>query len=174
MPRRRLAIPLVPLALAATLAVGGCGEEGDEPASAGTGTGPEGGAETAPRPKDTSTEPEIQRPTGSPPRRLLSRDIVEGHGRPARRGDVLTVHYVGVSFETGEELDSSWDRGQPFEVKLGAGQVIEGWERGLRGMREGGRRKLVIPPELAYGARGSGPIGPNETLVFVVDLLRIR
>jgi peptidylprolyl isomerase len=81
---------------------------------------------------------------------------------------------VGVAFSTGEQFDASWDRGQPLTFRLGAGRVIKGWDRGIAGMREGGRRKLVIPPELAYGSQGQGPIGPNETLIFVVDLVAIR
>jgi peptidylprolyl isomerase len=81
---------------------------------------------------------------------------------------------VGVSFSTGDEFDASWDTGRPFTFTLGAGEVIPGWDRGIVGMRKGGRRTLTIPPELAYGAEGSGPIAPNETLVFVVDLVRVR
>jgi peptidylprolyl isomerase len=79
-----------------------------------------------------------------------------------------------VSFSTGEQFDASWDAGQPYAFPLGGGAVIEGWDRGVAGMRKGGRRQLTIPPELAYGAEGNGPIGPNETLVFVIDLLEIR
>jgi peptidylprolyl isomerase len=87
----------------------------------------------------------------------------------------VIVNYVGVSFSTGEEFDASWDTGQPFPVQLGAGNVIEGWEKGLVGIREGGRRELIIPPEQAYGAKGAPPsIGPNETLVFVIDALAIQ
>jgi peptidylprolyl isomerase len=124
--------------------------------------------------EDTSTKPEIPRPTGSPPRRLEKEDIVRGTGPPAKAGDTVLVHYAGVTFSTGEEFDASWNGGQPFPFPLGAGQVIEGWDRGVAGMRTGGRRMLTIPPELAYGAQGFPPaIGPNETLVFVVDLLEI-
>ena len=87
----------------------------------------------------------------------------------------MTVQYVGVTFSTGEQFDASWDSGQPFSFQLGGGQVIPGWDRGLKGMRKGGRRELTIPPTLAYGAQGSPPaIGPNETLVFVVDLVNRR
>ena len=85
----------------------------------------------------------------------------------------MTVNYVGVAFSTGEEFDASWDRGQPFPVPLGAGEVIKGWDKGLVGMRKGGRRMLTIPPELAYGSEGYPPaIAPNETLVFVIDAVR--
>ena len=99
---------------------------------------------------------------------------MKGKGRPARSGDTLTVHYVGVTFSTGTEFDASWDRGEPFTLQL-PGQVIEGWNRGLTGMRQGGRRMLTIPPDLAYGRQGFPPdIGPNETLVFVIDLVQLR
>jgi peptidylprolyl isomerase len=122
---------------------------------------------------DTSRKPEIPKPTGSPPRRLQIEDIVRGKGRPARKGDRLTVQNVGVLFSTGTEFDASWDRGQPFTTEI-PGQVIEGWNRGLLGMRKGGRRKLTVPPQLAYGPQGFPPnIGPNETLVFVIDLVQL-
>ena len=113
--------------------------------------------------------------TGSPPRRLEKEDIVKGKGPAAKPGDTVIVNYVGVSFSTGEEFDASWDTGQPFPVELGSGSVIQGWEEGLVGIKKGGRRKLIIPPEMAYGAEGAPPsIGPNETLVFVIDALDIQ
>jgi peptidylprolyl isomerase len=97
-------------------------------------------------------------------------DIVKGSGASAQDGNTLTVDYVGDSWSTGKEFDASWNRGQPFPVTLGQGQVIQGWEQGLQGMKKGGRRLLVIPPDLGYGAKGSGStIKPNETLIFVVD-----
>jgi peptidylprolyl isomerase len=102
----------------------------------------------------------------------VQRDLVVGTGPVARRAHNLTVHYVGVAWSTRAEIDASWGRGR-FEFTFGIGQVIEVWERGLAGMRLGGRRELIIPPELAYGEEGVGDIGPNETLVFVVDLLRV-
>ena len=112
-------------------------------------------------------------PAGDPPAELLVRDIKRGKGRRARAGDTLTMQYVGVSWSTGEQFDASWDAGQPFPFQLGAGMVIQGWDQGLVGMRKGGRRLLVIPPDLGYGPQGSGPIGPSETLIFVVDLVEI-
>jgi peptidylprolyl isomerase len=125
--------------------------------------------------KDTGIKPVIPKPSGSPPRRLVKEDIVKGEGPAAKAGDTLTVNYVGVAFSTGDEFDASWDRGQPFDVPLGAGKVIEGWDKGLVGMRKGGRRMLTIPPELAYGSEGQPPaIAPNETLIFVVDALAIK
>jgi peptidylprolyl isomerase len=174
--------PLLLLALLAALAFAACGDDDDEPAAQGTETQATTTEEEEPSPseqrealEDTSTKPEIPKPTGSPPRKLVKEDIVKGTGQPAKAGDVLVVNYVGVTFSTGEEFDASWDRGQPFPVQLGAGQVIQGWDRGLVGMRKGGRRMLTIPPELGYGAEGYPPdIPPNETLVFVVDAMDIQ
>ena len=121
------------------------------------------------------TKPEIDRPDGPAPAALTIEDLVVGEGAAAKPGDTVLVHYAGVTFSTGEEFDASWNRGEPFPFPLGGGQVIDGWDRGIVGMRVGGRRMLTTPPELAYGAQGFPPaIGPNETLVFVVDLLEIR
>ncbi|HEX4720077.1 MAG TPA: FKBP-type peptidyl-prolyl cis-trans isomerase [Thermoleophilaceae bacterium] len=119
---------------------------------------------------DTKKKPKIPKPSGKPPKQLMVVDIVKGSGAAAQASDTLTVDYVGDSWSTGEEFDASWNKGQPFPVTLGQGQVIQGWEQGLQGMKKGGRRLLVIPPELGYGASGSGStIKPNETLIFVVD-----
>ena len=122
---------------------------------------------------DLSSKPEVPKPTGTPPEELVTTDVVTGDGAPARTGDHVAVHYVGVSFSNGKQFDSSWDRGTPFDFPLGAGRVIQGWDFGVTGMREGGRRTLVIPPSLGYGPRGMGPIAPNETLVFIVDLVKV-
>ncbi len=122
---------------------------------------------------DLSTKPTVPKPTDSPPDELVTDDVVVGEGTAAGSGKHVAVHYVGVSWSTGEQFDSSWDRGQPFDFPLGAGRVIKGWDFGVAGMREGGRRTLVIPPSLGYGPRGMGPIAPNETLVFVVDLVKV-
>jgi peptidylprolyl isomerase len=118
--------------------------------------------------------PEVDPPEGDIPFELGIDDLTVGDGDEATPGKKVTVHYVGVSFLTGEEFDASWNRGQPFEFKLGKGQVIPGWDQGVAGMRVGGRRRLTIPSALAYGARGAGGvIKPNEPLVFVVDLLAV-
>jgi peptidylprolyl isomerase len=86
----------------------------------------------------------------------------------------VTDQYVGVNYKNGKEFDSSWSRYEPYSFQLGAGMVIPGWDQGVQGMKVGGRRELIIPPELAYGPEGSPPaIGPNETLVFVIDLLAV-
>ncbi|MDA2812326.1 FKBP-type peptidyl-prolyl cis-trans isomerase [Nocardiopsis sp. RSe5-2] len=118
--------------------------------------------------------PEIDFIDGPPPAELQVEDITIGEGAQAGHGSMLAMHYVGVSHSTGEEFDASWNRGEPLRFKLGAGQVIPGWDQGVLGMRVGGRRKLVIPPGLAYGSRGAGGvIKPNETLVFVIDLVEV-
>ena len=166
------------LALVVLIGVAACGDD-DEPAAQDSDTQTQTSEEPSPSAqrealKDTTVKPVIPKPTGSPPRRLEKEDIVKGKGPPAKAGDTVTVNYVGVTFSTGDEFDASWDRGQPFDVPLGAGQVIEGWDKGLVGMRKGGRRILTVPPELAYGTDGYPPtIGPNETLVFVIDALEI-
>jgi peptidylprolyl isomerase len=122
---------------------------------------------------DLSAKPDVPEPTGTPPDELVTDDVVVGDGQAAKPGDQVTVHYVGVSFSNGQQFDASWDRGQPFDFPLGAGRVIQGWDYGVTGMKEGGRRTLVIPPSLGYGARAMGPIAANETLVFVVDLVKV-
>jgi peptidylprolyl isomerase len=122
---------------------------------------------------DLEKKPQIRRPSGDPPTKLYSRDIVKGKGDAAKSGDSVSVQYVGVSFSSGEEFDTSWGKPDPFEFQLGQGSVIKGWDEGVVGMRPGGRRLLVIPPDLAYGPQGQGSIGPNETLLFVVDLEKI-
>ncbi|WP_119729779.1 FKBP-type peptidyl-prolyl cis-trans isomerase [Thermomonospora amylolytica] len=119
--------------------------------------------------------PEIDFPEGPPPEYLDITDITVGDGPEATKGSTVSVHYLGVAYSTGEEFDASWNRGEPFEFPLGAGRVIKGWDMGVAGMKVGGRRKLVIPPHLAYGNRGAGTaIKPGETLIFVVDLLAVN
>lgn len=171
------------LALVLSAGVAACGED-DEPASGS-------GAETAATPtptetaseagiealvqgigKDTKSKPEVPAPQGEPPAELVVRDIVRGKGPKAEAGDQVAMQYVGLSWSNGQQFDASWDRGaQPFPLQLGAGMVIPGWDQGLIGLRKGGRRLLVIPPEMGYGPQGTpdGSIAPNETLVFVVD-----
>lgn len=123
---------------------------------------------------DTFERPTIEIPAGEPPSELQIEDLVVGDGTEANAGMLVNVDYVGAAWSTGKEFDASWNRGDTLSFGLGASQVIEGWDRGVQGMRIGGRRKLTIPPELGYGAAGAGGvIGPNETLVFVVDLRRV-
>jgi peptidylprolyl isomerase len=119
-------------------------------------------------------KPQIEQPEGDIPFELGIEDIVVGDGDEAVKGSKVAVHYVGVSFTTGDEFDASWNRGEAFKFKLGAGNVIPGWDAGVVGMKVGGRRKLTIPSAMAYGARGAGGvIKPHEPLVFVVDLLSV-
>jgi len=172
---RRLPILLACLPLA--LFAASCGDD-EEPASsppAATETAtpaPAGAPDVGAISKDLTEKPALQKPAGDPPAELYTQDIVKGTGKAAKAGDLVSVQYVGTSWSTGEQFDSSWDRGsEPFQFPLGAGQVIPGWDQGVAGMKKGGRRLLVIPPALAYGAQSPGPgIGPNETLIFVVDL----
>ena len=121
------------------------------------------------------TKPEVDPHDGPAPADLLIEDITVGDGAEATAGQFVSVHYVGVSHSSGEQFDASWDRGEAFQFPLGGGRVIAGWDQGVQGMKVGGRRKLVIPPHLGYGARGAGAaIKPNETLIFVVDLLGVN
>ena len=120
-------------------------------------------------------KPEITIPADNPPTELVIDDLTVGDGDEAVAGQQVSVHYVGVSWSTGEQFDASWDRMEPFDFSLGRGQVIQGWDQGVQGMKVGGRRQLTIPPHMGYGASGAGGvIAPNETLVFVVDLLGVR
>jgi peptidylprolyl isomerase len=121
-------------------------------------------------------KPDVEVPAGQAPSYQLElEDLVAGDGEEAVAGRVVEVHYVGVSWSTGQQFDASWDRGDTFKFTLGKGQVIPGWDQGVAGMRVGGRRRITIPPMLAYGKRGAGGvIGPDETLVFVVDLVNVR
>jgi len=122
------------------------------------------------------TEPTITVPPGAPPTQLESKDLIVGTGATAKAGDTVSVQYVGVAYSNGKVFDSSWSRNQPFQFALGQGQVIPGWDQGVAGMQVGGRRELIIPPALAYGASapaGSG-IASNDTLIFIVDLLKVN
>jgi len=121
-------------------------------------------------------KPQVDVPVGqSPSYQLELQDLIVGDGEEAVSGRIVEAHYVGVSWKTGEEFDASWDRGSTFKFGLGKGQVIAGWDEGVVGMKVGGRRRITIPPMLAYGKRGAGGvIGPDETLVFVVDLIGVR
>ena len=170
----RIRRPIVCALAVLSLAAAGCSEEETNKAEEETPATQEATTEaSAPETAgETRGKPKIAKPTGSPPKELVSEDLIKGKGSAAKAGDQLQVNYVGVSFKSGKEFDSSFNSGQPFEFALGGGQVIPGWDRGIEGMRVGGRRKLIIPPDLAYGPQGSPPaIGPNETLVFVIDLL---
>jgi peptidylprolyl isomerase len=156
--------PLLAIAVCLALVAAGCGSSSNNSTSSG-------GETTAAANK---TKPEVTVPKGPAPKKLVVREIEKGSGKEAVAGDEVTVQYVGVDYKNGEEFDSSWSRDEPFTFTLGEGQVIPGWDQGVAGMKVGGRRELIIPPGLAYGKAGSPPaIGPNETLVFVIDLLEV-
>jgi peptidylprolyl isomerase len=164
---------------AIAIAVAGCG--GDD--SSTTADIPSGDAPAAKAPppiktstdlKDTDTKPVIPQQKGKPPKELVVKDIVLGKGRAAKKGDQLSMQYVGVTFADGQEFDASWDSGTPFDFTLGQGTVIKGWDKGLVGIKPGGRRQLTIPAKLGYGAQGQPPdIPPNAALVFIVDALKV-
>jgi peptidylprolyl isomerase len=193
MPKIR---PMIVLALAAgALVAAGCG--GSTEPSAADKSAEQAAKEAASRPKTTAAavpappqaqvvqptageadlkkKPKVSKGTGAPPTKLVVQDLIVGTGAAAKSGDQLSVQYVGVLFKDGKEFDSSWANGKkPFQFGLGGGQVIPGWDQGLAGMKVGGRRKLIIPADLAYGAQGSPPkIGPNEALIFDIDLAKI-
>jgi len=157
--------PIVLALACAALLMGGCGSDSEKEAS----------STPAPAATPEATKPEVSVPRGKAPKKLQVKDLKAGSGPAAQPGQNVQVQYVGVSYANGRQFDASWDRGEPFSFQLGAGQVIPGWDQGVAGMKVGGRRQLVIPPDLAYGKQGSPPaIGPNETLVFVVDLVAIQ
>jgi peptidylprolyl isomerase len=144
---------------------------------------PSGGAACASAPADAgkvsgttdlSKKPQVEVPDTPPPCNLVVGDVVVGSGAAAKAGDHLTMKYVGVTYATGKQFDASWDRGQDFDFTLGAGNVIQGWDQGLVGMKVGGRRQLIIPPALGYGDQAQGDdIPANSTLIFVDDLVKI-
>jgi peptidylprolyl isomerase len=120
-------------------------------------------------------KPEVTIPSTPAPAELVIDDLVAGDGSVASAGQIVEVHYVGVAWSTGKQFDASWDRDQTFVFGLGGGEVIQGWDRGVQGMKVGGRRRLTIPPDLGYGSRGAGGvIKGGETLVFVVDLVAVH
>lgn len=162
------------------LAVAGCGSSSSTTSSSSSeestaATSTEEGSAKETESTKKKTKPKVTVPKGAPPKKLEAKDLEEGSGATAKAGDAVSVNYVGVNYKTGKEFDASWDRGEPFTFTLGAGEVIPGWDQGVEGMKVGGRRELIIPPELGYGAAGAPPaIPPNETLVFVVDLEAIE
>lgn len=169
MSGRLLPSPLV-LVVGLILLLAGCGDDG----TVTEGDGQEGDAVAQDLGERPVTEGLVPADGTMPPTQLVTEDVVVGEGAQATQGDLLSVQYVGVRWSDGGEFDASWERGQALEFELGAGRVIPGWEQGVEGMRVGGRRIITIPPELAYGDRGAGGvIGPDETLVFVVDLVGV-
>ena len=150
---------------------------GAQPASPGPTScpdAPEAGDPPVDVTSDLQTKPEFEVPEGDPPNELQVYDVVVGGGELACSGMPVSMQYVGVTYADGKQFDASWDRGEPFDFQLGGGQVIGGWDQGIVGMRQGGRRMLVIPPDLGYGEQGAGSdIPPGATLVFVVDLVGV-
>jgi peptidylprolyl isomerase len=141
-------------------------------AGASTAKAPETPTAKTPTSGPLSKEPKVTPPSGAAPAKLESKDLIAGTGAEAKAGQTVSVNYVGVLFKGGKEFDASWKRNEPFSFALGKGSVIPGWDQGVAGMKVGGRRELVIPSALAYGAKGSPPsIPPNAPLVFVIDLL---
>ena len=169
--------PLIALICALRRAgVAGCGGSSDSSSESSEATGATTSESTsAEAAGGEKTKPKVTVPKGAPPKQLEAKELEEGSGAEAKAGDKVTVQYVGVDYKNGKEFDSSWSRNEPFSFTLGAGEVIPGWDQGVEGMKVGGRRELIIPPELAYGEAGAPPaIGPNETLVFVIDLLEAK
>jgi peptidylprolyl isomerase len=165
---------LLIVAACVALAVAGCGSSSSSSSTEAAG-GSEQGAQKPAAAESSGSKPKVTVPSGPAPKKLVSKELIQGSGAEAKAGDEVTVQYVGVGYESKEQFDASWDRGEPFSFRLGAGEVIPGWDKGVEGMKVGGRRELVIPPGLAYGPAGAPPaIGPNETLIFVVDLLAAK
>jgi peptidylprolyl isomerase len=162
------------LACGLLAACGGGNDKTDESAATPAATDPPPGKVTVTGALGAKPKIKVTPDNPTPPGVLVKKDLQVGKGKPAKAGDTVTVQYVGSLYRNNEVFDNSWDRGKPFPFQLGQGQVIPGWDAGVKGMKVGGRRELVIPPDQAYGAQGSGPIGPNETLVFVVDLLKLK
>jgi peptidylprolyl isomerase len=187
-PRAARTLPLL-AALAAAALISGCGSSSSSSstigineqntaaealAKAGSSASSTATATTATTPTSgpLSKAPTVTPPSGPPPTKLVIKELIAGTGTQAKAGDSVTVNDVGVLYRTGKEFESSFARSEPFMFTLGSSQVIPGWEQGVPGMKVGGRRELIIPPALAYGAKGSPPkIPANETLVFVIDLL---
>jgi len=185
---RRFPIALLSAGLLTAALLAGCGSGGSSTITVGNenksdnallkSTGKNEPSETSTNVPKTPTsgplskKPVVTPPSGPPPKKEVIKDLIVGTGAEAKTGQSVTMNYVGVNYKTGKEFDSSWKRNEPFNFTLGKKTVIAGWEKGIPGMKVGGRRELIIPPALGYGAAGSPPTIPgNETLVFVVDLL---
>jgi peptidylprolyl isomerase len=162
------------------LSLASCGGDSDGSATTQSSDSVAGGATesstitTESNSTSASAKPKLTVPKGVPESEFAFRDVKEGKGAGAKAGDQLGVQYVGIGYKTGEEFDSSWGESEPFTFTLGRGEVIDGWERGLVGMKVGGRREMVIPAKLAYGSQGTSSVAPGETLVFAVELLAIE
>jgi FKBP-type peptidyl-prolyl cis-trans isomerase len=188
----RFRLPVAALLLALALIGAGCGGSDNESAAdqaAAQASSEAKNQKPPPAPKpvtattvtptageaDINKKPKVPKGTGSPPAELKAETLIAGSGPAIKSGEKATVQYVGVLFKDGEEFDTSWGKGkQPFSFTIGGGQVIQGWDQGVPGMKVGERRRLTIPADLAYGAQGSPPkIGANEPLIFDIDLKKI-
>ncbi|HEY5342311.1 MAG TPA: FKBP-type peptidyl-prolyl cis-trans isomerase [Solirubrobacteraceae bacterium] len=186
--------PIALAALGAAVLIAGCGSSGSSSGTIGVGnensadntlatstststtpttsTSPTTASIKTPASGPLSKEPTVTPPSGAPPAKLVTKELIVGTGPEAKAGSSVTVNYVGVLYKGGKVFDASWKRNETFPFVLGKSQVIPGWEQGIVGMKVGGRRELIIPSGLAYGAKGSPPtIPPNSALIFVVDLL---
>jgi FKBP-type peptidyl-prolyl cis-trans isomerase len=191
-PMTRIRILALPALLVAALVAAGCGGGSNAKPSAADAAAQQATTEVSkqapvaePKPPtvetvkptaaeaDLAKKPTVPKGTGSAPPKLVAQRLIAGSGAEVKNGDNVTVQYVGVLFKNGKEFDASWGK-QPFSFTVGQGNVIPGWDQGLLGMKVGERRKLIVPAALAYGAQGSPPkIGPNEPLIFDVDLKKI-
>ncbi|KGA19974.1 hypothetical protein GM50_3850 [freshwater metagenome] len=154
---------LISISILLTLAtLTGCGDKSVSTDATATNPSVSGAA---------GAKPILGAPQGEAPKTLVTNDIIVGTGKEVVASSTLTVHYTLMAWSTGQVVESSWDGGSPAEFPLSG--VIAGWQQGMPGMKEGGRRLLVIPADLGYGAAGGGPIGPNETLIFVVDVIAV-
>jgi peptidylprolyl isomerase len=179
MPAVRGGLTILTIVGCLSLAVAGCGGGSDSSSSSSSSSSTTSEAAAPANSKEAAEvgkkKPKVVVPSGPAPKSLEVKELVEGTGPEAKGGDEVTVHYVGVGYRSKKQFDASWDRGEPFSFTLGAGQVIIGWEEGIVGMKVGGRRELIIPSSIGYGAAGSPPeIGRNEPLVFVIDLLGVK
>ena len=166
---------LTPVLLASLFIVSGCTTDGGSQAEKAPMTTESGSGSATNFPVVTGalgSAPTIIVPKDAPPTALKIKDLTMGHGASVQSNSTVTVHYVLMAWKTGAIIDSSWSRGAPSSFPLN--QVIPGWQQGMPGMKIGGRRELIVPPSLGYGDMGSGPVGPNETLIFVVDLVSIQ
>ncbi|SFW77492.1 FKBP-type peptidyl-prolyl cis-trans isomerase [Amycolatopsis australiensis] len=180
-------IGMIVVAAAAALSLAACGQDAKTETAAPAGPAvPSAGAAQATQSKGRECTADDVKTTGKfgevptitipddcdPPKKLITKDLSEGTGTGAKAGQQLKMNYLLVTWSDKKKLDSSFDRGETFDLNLGAGEVIPGWDKGLEGIKQGGRRLLIIPPDLAYGEGGRG-IKPNETLVFVTDAVSV-
>jgi peptidylprolyl isomerase len=156
------------------LGLAGCGGSSSSGIRSSSGTVPTAATHEKATNREALSELKAIPPQDPPPRHLVKKDLIKGTGRVAKFGDKVTVEYVGVDYETGEQFESSSELNEPFTFKIGSRDLISGWERDMPGMRVGGRRELIIPPNLAFGSERHGRVAPNSTLIFVVDLVDIK